>query len=71
MPDAGGRQRQLVRHRPERDQSIGNGVGHQAADREDRAPAGALDAERVASVTRWFPSAIARIFGKSVAVGIR
>ena len=48
VPDAGGRERQLVRHRPERGQSIGDGVGHQATDRDDRALAGALDAERVA-----------------------
>ena len=48
VPDAGGGERQLVRRRPERGQSIGDGVGHQAADRDDRALAGALDAERVA-----------------------
>ena len=47
VPDVGGRKRQLVGHRPERGQSIGDGVGHQAADRDDRALAGALDAERV------------------------
>ena len=28
VPDAGGRERELVRHRPERGQSIGDGVGH-------------------------------------------
>jgi hypothetical protein len=48
VPDAGGRERQLVRHRSERGQSIGDGVDHQAADRDDRALASALDAERVA-----------------------
>jgi hypothetical protein len=48
VPDAGGRERQLVRHRPERDQSIADGVGHQAADRDNRTLAGALDAKRVA-----------------------
>ena len=48
VPDAGRRERQLVRHRPERGQSIADGIGHQAADRDDRALAGALDAERVA-----------------------
>jgi hypothetical protein len=48
VPDAGGREWQLVRHRPKRGQSIPDGVGHQAADRGDRALAGALDAERVA-----------------------
>ena len=41
VPDAGGRERQLVRHRPERGQGIGDGVGRQAADRDDRALAGA------------------------------
>ena len=48
VPDAGGRERQLVGHCFERGQSIGDGVGHEAADRDDRALAGALDAERVA-----------------------
>jgi hypothetical protein len=48
VPDAGGRERQLVGHRSERGQSVGDGVGHQAAHRDDRALAGALDAERVA-----------------------
>jgi hypothetical protein len=44
VPDAGGRERQLVQHRPEPGQSIGDGVGHKAADRNDRALAGAFDA---------------------------
>lgn len=35
----GGGERQLVRHRSERGQSIDEGVGHQAADRNDRAGA--------------------------------
>ena len=48
VPDAGGGERQLDRRRSERDQGVGDGVGHQAADRDDRALAGALDAERVA-----------------------
>ena len=46
VPDAGGGQRQLVQRRSERDQGVGDGVGHQAADRDDRALTGALDAGR-------------------------
>src|SRR3981189_3136558 len=36
-PDPRGRERQLVRHCPERGQRVGDGVGHQPADRDDRA----------------------------------
>ena len=60
-PDAGGRERQMVRLRSERGQSIGDGVGHQPIGMIAPSPAPLTLSGLLGD--RRFSSAIARIFG--------